>query len=271
MTKKILILSLLLATLSLPLIAQDGLQLPAKIGEWETQNEVDIYVGDDLYLYINGGAELYHENGFIQVSAVDYYKGDESLAVEIYEMDRSAFGIFSILSGDTPDNISIGNSGIELEYYLLFWSGKVLVAITAHSEFPERDAAIREIAKGIASLTTPAAKLPDYTQRIPGGAVPGTLKLFAGSLALLNSSEEIAGLVSGFEEAVVADFAMENKEVFELYFFKFSSVDRATEALRKAEKAESERLIIRQIADEIIILAGEGSELQAHFDALIRQ
>ena len=56
------------------------------------------YAGKQLYGYINGGAELYHEYGFVRVDAVRMKKESFELTVEVYEMGdaRSAFGIYSI-------------------------------------------------------------------------------------------------------------------------------------------------------------------------------
>mgnify|MGYP006290307413 CR=1 FL=1 len=45
-------------------------------GEWTRHRQAEIYQGDDLFLYINGGAEIYHEYGFKQVLLQDYISSD---------------------------------------------------------------------------------------------------------------------------------------------------------------------------------------------------
>ena len=65
---------------------------------WQPGNNPEIYVGDDLYVFINGGAEIYHEYGFNKVVYNEYKdKNENSINVEIYEMKspESAFGIYS--------------------------------------------------------------------------------------------------------------------------------------------------------------------------------
>ena len=41
---------------------------PKDIGMWSAEGEPEVYAGDDLFVYINGGAEIYHEYGFVQVA-----------------------------------------------------------------------------------------------------------------------------------------------------------------------------------------------------------
>ena len=33
---------------------------PKNIGMWSAEGETEVYIGDDLFIYINGGAEIYH-------------------------------------------------------------------------------------------------------------------------------------------------------------------------------------------------------------------
>jgi len=35
--------------------------LPDSLGDWKGVGEAQEFVGDDLFLYMNGGAEIYHE------------------------------------------------------------------------------------------------------------------------------------------------------------------------------------------------------------------
>ena len=64
---------------------------------WEPYDELMRYGADNLYDFINGGAEVYVEYGFAQVITQEYVKGDDSIIFTIYEMGspEAAFGIFS--------------------------------------------------------------------------------------------------------------------------------------------------------------------------------
>ena len=61
------------------------LNLPEVINSWSLSEKPDIYAGDDLFQHINGGAEIYHEYGFIRVIS-GVYKNRElkSINAEIY-------------------------------------------------------------------------------------------------------------------------------------------------------------------------------------------
>ncbi|MCK5095106.1 MAG: hypothetical protein KAR18_10290, partial [Spirochaetes bacterium] len=55
-----------------------------EIREWKEDGSPCKYKGEDLYSYINGGAEIYHEYGFKQVIVQDYTrKNGKSIALEI--------------------------------------------------------------------------------------------------------------------------------------------------------------------------------------------
>ena len=44
-------------------------------GEWASEGSPAEYAGEDLYLYIDGGAEIYREYGFETVLVQDYVAG----------------------------------------------------------------------------------------------------------------------------------------------------------------------------------------------------
>ena len=90
---------------------------PQQIGSWSADGETEVYVGDDLFIYINGGAEIYHEYGFVQVSVQRYVRGEDSISVEIYAMDGDAFGIYSFARSSGGRAVDLGNGGTSADYY----------------------------------------------------------------------------------------------------------------------------------------------------------
>ncbi|MCF8228080.1 MAG: hypothetical protein K9G58_12125 [Bacteroidales bacterium] len=84
--------------------------------------EKTIYLGDDLFYLINGGAELYFEFGFEEVAALEYQKsGDTAIHVEIYLMQDpdAAFGIYSLFSNKFNMHADGSNRWIGEEYIFL--------------------------------------------------------------------------------------------------------------------------------------------------------
>ena len=54
---------------------------------WALDGEPQVVVGDELFELINGGAELYHQLGFVQAAAAEYV--DDSgcaISLEVFEM-----------------------------------------------------------------------------------------------------------------------------------------------------------------------------------------
>jgi len=107
---------------------------PGDILEWKLKGEPEVYVGDDLFLYINGGADIYQEYGFKKASSVEYEKkGAGRISVEIYYMDDpiSAFGIFSFKTGGKWKRSQNGNLYFPEDYYQNILAGNCLITITS--------------------------------------------------------------------------------------------------------------------------------------------
>ncbi len=108
--------------------------LPGQIDGWNLKGKPEVYRGDDLFLYINGGADIYHEYGFEEVISSEYEQaGAGRISVEIYKMKdtESAFGIFTFRTGGKWDKTRIGNLYSSEDYYLNILLGKNLVTITS--------------------------------------------------------------------------------------------------------------------------------------------
>jgi hypothetical protein len=178
---------------------------PQNIGAWIAEGETEVYVGDDLFIYINGGAEIYHEYGFVQVAVQRYVRGDDSISVEIYTMDGDAFGIYSFARSSSGHPVKLGNGGTSADYYMHFWSGPELAVITAESEFEDLGAAVLEIGTAVAGCLQAGGSEPDLLDQLPiEGRVPGSEVYFTGRLAILNVARPAAPLFTGFEEGAAA-------------------------------------------------------------------
>ncbi|MEE9464267.1 MAG: DUF6599 family protein, partial [Candidatus Neomarinimicrobiota bacterium] len=72
--------------------------MPGTVEDWQTGRADKIYNRENLYEYINGGAELYLSYGFLQMISRTYTKsGKPDIVVDIFDMgsSRNAFGVFS--------------------------------------------------------------------------------------------------------------------------------------------------------------------------------
>jgi hypothetical protein len=180
---------------------------------WVRTDSARIYRGKDLYLFIDGGADLFFEYGFRQVAVEEYHRGaTESISLEIYEMNDpgAAFGIFSVRSGGEVRPVDIGD-GISFQpYYLMFWKGRFYVSIAASDSSADHRNGMETIARAIDQRLVASAGKPLIMQSLPHdnlmneGYFRGYLGLSA--VRLLDMAEVFPAAEGAF--GIYADYAM---------------------------------------------------------------
>jgi len=206
---------------------------PKDIGMWSAEGETEVYIGDDLFIYINGGAEIYHEYGFVQVAVQRYRRGDDNVSVEIYTMEGDAFGIYSFARSSRGHAVNLGNGATAADYYMHFWSGPDLAVITAENEFEDFGEAVSEIATAIAGCLQPSGVEPGLLDQLPTeDRVTGSEVYFSGRLAFMNTTRPAALLFAGFEEGAAARY--ESGE--HIVVLRWKNEAAAIQALREARQ-----------------------------------
>ena len=206
---------------------------PTSVGSWSADGETEVYVGDDLFIYINGGAEIYHEYGFETVTVQSYRRGDDRISVEIYTMDGEAFGIYSFSRSGNGRPVDLGSGATAADYYLHLWSGNELAAITAENEFEDLNEALLEIAEVVAGCLPPGGAEPNLLFQLPTeDRTPGSEVYFKGQLGFTNAARPAATFFSGFEEGVFARYGPEKHAVV----LKWRDETAAEQAIRTARQ-----------------------------------
>jgi hypothetical protein len=88
--------------------------------------------GEELYLLIDGGAEIVQEYGFRQAAFCGYiHRAGAGINVEVYEMESpaAAYGLFTFRTGGRGKPVSIGQEALSEAYYLNAWKGRYLVTV----------------------------------------------------------------------------------------------------------------------------------------------
>jgi hypothetical protein len=158
--------------------------LPATLGPqgWVRQGDVQKFVGDSLFQYIDGAAEMYHKYGFIEVGVAEYRKGENAITVDLYRFADSdrAFGMYTTLRPDEPDTVMLGVEAFTLGTNIVFVKGQYLANVYTYDESEEMTSAVRSVAAHVAKRVPGSTDKPAmYDLFPPDGRLPFTEKLYA--------------------------------------------------------------------------------------------
>lgn len=185
--------------------------LPKTINNtWQTTGESLAYINEDLYLYINGGAEIYHEYGFRSVLVQDYSnKNGVTISLEIYEMidSTAAYGIYSFKSSASGEVFPIAAEGRLEDYYMNFWKGNYLVTLTGFDEEAETIQGLKDIAIKVSERLIGPSEPPGLVLLLPeNGLVKASIKYFTGNLGLMNTLRDFSELFTSFTAGIKAEY-----------------------------------------------------------------
>lgn len=157
--------------------------LPEVIDDWKKSSDLAVYDSDNLYTYINGGAELYISFRFINLVSQSYgNEEDEEIQIDIFDMGSSqnAYGIFSH-SRETVDDFL--GADIESEYsggLLTFWKGRYYVSILAYPETDSKKLAVQKLGRKIGEQIQGPSIKPQLVNLLPKESLqPHSIKYFS--------------------------------------------------------------------------------------------
>jgi hypothetical protein len=128
-----------------------------EINEWKRISDPLIYEGEELYDYINGGAEVFLERGFLRVLVQEFQKGQKQIILEIYEMSstEAAREIFLYRCSDSDQRLPMGQGACRGDYYLMLHNGPYFVAATGLNTGNDIVHGIEVISKAVANRIEP--------------------------------------------------------------------------------------------------------------------
>lgn len=211
-------------------------------GNWKKDGESFLYVGDNLFEYINGGAEIYHEYGF-ERAAVQEYIGPRSLSVsvEIFEMKNApaAFGIYSFKVSPDDVKVDLGDGGQMAGYYLNFWKGPYVVTLTGFDDNSETRRGLLRLAEAVDAKIRAEGEKPGLVSLLPReGLKNKDVRFFEGFLGLYNSRSFFSRDEFRFSRGVRGDY----EDGSSLFIFAYNGEKEARlrfAGLRKAFSASS--------------------------------
>ncbi len=209
--------------------------LPEQVGDWKKYEKPLAYEGDDLFLYINGGAEIYHEFGFDKVIVQDYKnKTNGTISIEIYKMDSSlsAYGIFTFKRGSAGRSLDFGQESQLEDYYLNIRKGPYLVTLTGFDESESTIQGLLHLGRAIDSRITETGEIPGIVRLLPEkDLISQSIKFFKGPLALYNSHRFVPEDVFRVKIGVRGDYS----DGSSLFVLEYPASDKAQEIFQKAK------------------------------------
>ncbi|MBZ5588522.1 MAG: hypothetical protein LAO05_08160 [Acidobacteriia bacterium] len=197
--------------------AGDTALLPSSesLGGWKPAAPARVFTGSALYGHIDGGAEIFLEFGFEELTVQRYADGPRSIDVELYRMTdpTAALGIYLERCGNRceapaahrgfPTYTSLGRS------QLMAAQDRFLVILTANASDPQTTVALSTLASDVVRCL-PTGPAPDPGKRLPPGWVAGSLRVIRGPLALqaiITLGDADVLQLRGSRTAVAADYA----------------------------------------------------------------
>jgi hypothetical protein len=185
--------------------------LPESVEGWRAQSPDRVYDTENIYEYLNGGAELYLSYGFRSLLSRTYTRPEQpDVIVDIFDMGRSedAFGAFS--HSRESVQIDYGQGSEYYEGFLLFWRDRYLVSIVANPETEASQKAIHLLAGSVSDSIGRDGSLPSVLQRLPIKGLNESSILYFRNYIWMNTHYFIAdGNILGIDdetEAVVATY-----------------------------------------------------------------
>ena len=210
-----------------------------KVPGWRQSGEARYFIPDNLWEYINGGAEGYMVYGFQGVATADYENEQAGLqaVVDIYMManELCGFGIYAAERSYKAHYIDIGAQGYLSANALHFYQGPYYVKLTCFQEGEQVGGQLKALAEPI-------------TAGLGGeAAVPAELEIFPQQGLVANSERYQARDVLGqsdLKNGFTAEYLLEGKE-FKLFFIlhdDLNSADHSFESYRTFMQKYGENL-----------------------------
>jgi len=234
---------------------QEYLPAEKELGGWKKDGALQEYKGEDLFLYIDGGAEIYQEYGFKQVAVQDYInKRGKSISLEIFEMvsNESAYGIYTFKTHSSGKEVALGDGAQLADYYLNFWEGNFLVTLTGFDEERETINGLLTIAKAIDRKIQVKGKIPPIVELLPkNDLVKPSIKYFKGNLGLYNSYRFFTQDIFSLKQGIKGDY----RDGYSVFIVRYSNDDECKERFGEVKKRfkESQRYKNYRFLDEFFI------------------
>lgn len=155
---------------------------------WELMQNT-VYHENELYGYIDGGAEIYREYGFQKLTVQELKNDAQELIVEIYRMKtpEAAFGIFSTSQRNCPPAEGLPKLSCSSPFQLLAAKGPYLLTITNYDGSEQlQQASIGIAEKLLTKIDFDGDVIPSFFRNPFFKSFSRKIKMVSGTLGLQN-------------------------------------------------------------------------------------
>lgn len=213
----------------------DLLPTQADLPDWKLESEPGVYVGDDLFLLINGGADIYHEYGFDKVVSANYTDPFQNrIQAEIYQMneDEAAYGIFSLMqqSKEWSSN-AFGLLSVTTSDYIAFWKSKYYVIFSWSSRQHIDKPMLEKIAAIVDGKISENGQYPALVNHFEPNGVQNRKVYIKGNLGLSNFYYFDYKNIFNFKEGLAY-----STDQYHVILFKYPDAGSASDKLAGARQ-----------------------------------
>ena len=142
-------------------------QLPEQFGAYRVTERLE-YTADNLFDYINGGAELYRSYGLKGMKGRVYSAENmPDVTVDVYEMTeaKNAFGVFT--QTRDREEYTYGQGSQSHPDAAIFWKDRYYTVVSASKITPESEEAVRFLASAVDKAISGEGKIPAIVECLP--------------------------------------------------------------------------------------------------------
>jgi len=179
---------------------------------FKKESNYPVYTPDDLWDYINGGADSYNSLGFVDLNIFEFTKGKKNtVKLEIYRHRNfdMAFGIYALERAPSYTFTNRGVQGYKGEGFQNFFKGEYYIKIYTHSKSKKALEAVENLALTVDAAIEAEKTFPEILEAFPSKGRNQNEEMFV--------SENVIGH-SFLSDAFRASYSLDGKS-FIIYIF----------------------------------------------------
>ncbi|MDR1172217.1 MAG: hypothetical protein LBL24_07175 [Bacteroidales bacterium] len=211
-------------------------RLPEEIRTYRLAERV-AYHADNLFDYINGGAEMYLSYGLTGMKGCRYVADDQpDVTADVYEMTeaKNAFGIYT--QTRDREEYTYGQGSITHRDAVMFWKDRYFVIISTVKATPQSEEAVKQLASLIDKAISGKGEIPGVIASLPSEGLAVAGYLYFHHYIWLNAYYFIADYnlpdIDATTDAVLAKYGTPEKRMY-LLLVEYPGKEAAAKACKK--------------------------------------